>query len=237
MPAARRRAKEALAQPPQPRYSLNMFSERVHPSLQPGGARVRQKAATRQKLLRAARRLFERNGFQGTTLRQLADETGLAPGTVFVHFKDKHALLAATLHQGVEAALQRATARRRRRSGTRAQLLGLVEPLLRHYARKPALSRVLLKEGPFLAGDDGQRFDAQLGGFQATVERVYADAVARRELAANADCRGAATAFLAFYLFALIAGLRGTAPPVPAQLRLLGGLVDQQLAGLQRRPR
>jgi AcrR family transcriptional regulator len=213
-----------------------MFSERVQPSTR-ARPRAQKKAETRKKLLRVARRLFERHGFEGTTLRLLAKETGLAPGTVFVHFKDKHALLAATLYERVETALGHPAARKATRTRTRAQLVGLAEPLLRHYAKTPDLSRVLLKEGLFMAGDEGQRFDTQLARFQTTVERVYANAVTLRELVPKLDCRQAATAFLAFYLFTLVAGLRGQAPTVEAQLALLDGLVEQQLAGWQRRPR
>jgi AcrR family transcriptional regulator len=199
--------------------------------------RAQQKAETREKLLRAARLLFERHGFEGTTMRLLAKETGLAPGTVFVHFKDKHALLAATLYEGVETALGRTAPPKTNGIEARAQLVGLAEPLFRHYAENPELSRVLIKESLFMGGGDGQRFDAQLARFQASVERVYTDAVARRELVATLDCKRAATAFLAFYLFTLVAGLRGDAPTVKSQIALLDGLVEAQLAGWRKRSR
>jgi AcrR family transcriptional regulator len=210
-----------LAHGPVMSYSMNVFSERVHPEV---GARARQKAATRQKLLRTARRLFARHGFEGTTMRQLASEAKVALGTVFVHFQDKHALLAATLHEGVETALaEGAHAPSRKRLGPRERLLRLAEPLYRHYAENPELSRVLLKEGLFVAGEAGQKFDLQLEGFRRAVEAVYAEL--------DVDAPLASTAFMAFYLFALVAGLRGTAASVAAQLALLGSLVDQQLAG------
>jgi AcrR family transcriptional regulator len=207
---------------------MNVFSERVHQD----GARTRQKAATRQKLVRTARRLFERHGFEGTTMRQLAGEAKVALGTVFVHFEDKHALLAATLHEGVETALAASSTSTASRLRPRERLLRLVEPLYRHYAESPELSRVLLKESLFVAGEAGQRFDAQLEGFRRSVEQVYADAAGELDL----DAALSSTAFMAFYLFALVAGLRGTAATVEAQLALLGRLVDQQLAGFAPRP-
>ena len=107
---------------------MNVFSERVHQD----GARTRQKAATRQKLVLTARRLFERHGFEGTTMQQLAGEAKVALGTVFVHFEDKHALLAATLHEGVETALAASSTSTASRLRPRERLQRLVEPLYRH---------------------------------------------------------------------------------------------------------
>jgi len=177
-------------------------------------------------------KLFERHGFEETTMRMLAAEAGLGLGTLFVHFKDKRALLAATLFDGLEVAISHAVASKPRRASARKQLIHLTEPLLRHYARNPLLSQVLLKESLFLRGDWGAQFDAQLTDFQDAVAGVYNDARERGAVRANVDTRLAATAFLAFYLLTLVAGLRG-ATSVEQQLKMLAALVDQQLQGFQ----
>ena len=52
------------------------------------------KAATRQRILEAARQLFATGGFDTSTTRDIADAAGIATGTLFNYFPTKEALLA-----------------------------------------------------------------------------------------------------------------------------------------------
>jgi AcrR family transcriptional regulator len=49
--------------------------------------------ATRTRIIKAAQRLFARQGFDGTTTRHLAIAAGVAEGTLFRHFTNKKAIL------------------------------------------------------------------------------------------------------------------------------------------------
>ncbi|MFN7133239.1 MAG: TetR/AcrR family transcriptional regulator [Myxococcales bacterium] len=51
------------------------------------------KGRTRARLLRAATRLFQKNGYRKTSVDDVAREAGVAKGTVYVHFKNKSELL------------------------------------------------------------------------------------------------------------------------------------------------
>ena len=53
------------------------------------GRRARRKAATRQRLLEAARELFASRGFDATRPQDIARAADLATGTFYVHFADK----------------------------------------------------------------------------------------------------------------------------------------------------
>jgi AcrR family transcriptional regulator len=57
--------------------------------------RQQQAAATRQAILEAAQRLFERRGYPATTMEQVAAEAGVALKTVYVAFVTKGGLLRA----------------------------------------------------------------------------------------------------------------------------------------------
>jgi AcrR family transcriptional regulator len=52
------------------------------------------RAATRQRILDAARQLFVANGFAASTTRAIADAAGIAAGTLFNYFATKEAVLA-----------------------------------------------------------------------------------------------------------------------------------------------
>jgi AcrR family transcriptional regulator len=57
--------------------------------------RQQQAAATRQGILEAAERLFERRGYPATTMEQVAAEAGVSLKTVYVVFATKSGLLRA----------------------------------------------------------------------------------------------------------------------------------------------
>ena len=53
-----------------------------------------QKADTHQRLLDAASRVFDREGFDAATVDQIASEAGASRPTFYAHFKDKQQVLA-----------------------------------------------------------------------------------------------------------------------------------------------
>ncbi len=48
---------------------------------------------TRQRVVRAARELFAENGFDNTTVREIADRVGLSDGALYYYFKSKREIL------------------------------------------------------------------------------------------------------------------------------------------------
>lgn len=61
----------------------------------------------RQEVLKAAARLFRRNGFHATSTRAIAAAAGMRSGSPFYHFKTKGALLYAVMEAGMRSAIAR----------------------------------------------------------------------------------------------------------------------------------
>ncbi|MEM8810122.1 MAG: TetR/AcrR family transcriptional regulator [Cyanobacteria bacterium P01_G01_bin.38] len=61
---------------------------------------VSQQDDTQKRILKAAQRLFARQGYGGTTTRDLAQAAGVAEGTLFRHFENKKAILIEVATQG-----------------------------------------------------------------------------------------------------------------------------------------
>lgn len=55
----------------------------------------------RQLILAAARRVFERDGLEGASLRAIAAEAGYTPAALYFHFDSKEALYAAVLADSI----------------------------------------------------------------------------------------------------------------------------------------
>src|SRR5512132_3946050 len=74
------------------------MAERVKPRRYDSPRRREQAAATRQEILGAAQRLFERQGYPATTMAAIAAEAGVALKTVYVAFETKSGVLRALWH-------------------------------------------------------------------------------------------------------------------------------------------
>jgi AcrR family transcriptional regulator len=61
----------------------------------------------RADLVRVAARLFREKGFDGTTIRDIADAVGMRSGSPFYHFANKHELLMAVMEEGLRLGLER----------------------------------------------------------------------------------------------------------------------------------
>jgi AcrR family transcriptional regulator len=64
----------------------------------------------RQAISRAGVKLFERKGFQSTTIEQIAQEAGVSAPTVFKYFGSKHEILLEMLQEGDQRAIDEARA-------------------------------------------------------------------------------------------------------------------------------
>ena len=61
----------------------------------------------RPLVMEAAARLFATHGFHGTSLRDIAREVGMLPGSIYCHFASKNDLLTAVYEAGVSRILDR----------------------------------------------------------------------------------------------------------------------------------
>jgi len=69
----------------------------------------RNEGNRRQDIVKAAAKLFRRNGFNGTSTRAIASAAGMHSGSLFCHFKSKDALLYEVMQEGMRSALARQT--------------------------------------------------------------------------------------------------------------------------------
>src|SRR5688572_26853294 len=56
-----------------------------------------KKKLTQEKVLEAAEKIFSEKGFHGSTTKEIAEEAGVAEGTIFKYFKTKKDLLVNTI--------------------------------------------------------------------------------------------------------------------------------------------
>src|SRR5262245_28365820 len=91
-----------------------------------------QKEETRNRILRIARVHFERDGFEASNVRAIAEDAKVAAGTVLLHFTDKRDLLHAALFDDLAKVIDRAMATPGR-GGLETQLSSLARKFFAYY--------------------------------------------------------------------------------------------------------
>lgn len=117
--------------------------------------RLRQRSAERREaervrlkdeLLSVAERLLQENGYAGFSLRQVAEETGYTPTTIYRYFRDRDELLQHVLNRWFDrfaAALDTAD---RSATDPHERLLAMSAAYIRFAITNPAVYRVMFLE-------------------------------------------------------------------------------------------
>ena len=85
-----------------------------------------EETGRRQQLLRASAKLFREQGYDATSVRDIAAATGMQSGSWVYHFRTKQDILAAVMEEGLAGALARIEAIGRLELPPRAKFRALV---------------------------------------------------------------------------------------------------------------
>ena len=197
-----------------------------------GNRRQTQKEETRKLIMENSRDLFNELGFDKTSTRAIALRAGVGVGTVFSHFPDKSSLLIAVLLDDLNATQADAMKSVPEKSPVCDRFLHLARFFYTYYAKRPDLSRTLLKELWFVKGEWGEKLTAQAFEFVFLVGNMLEQAKKRGEIRPETDTLLCARAFFSHYLIVLYEGLNSPDIDVETMIGTLKGLLEQLLAGV-----
>ena len=197
-----------------------------------GKRRQAQKDETRKMILKSSRDLFNDLGFEKTSTRAIASRAGVGVGTVFSHFPDKSSLLIAALLDDLNATQADAMKSMPEKRPVCDRFIHLARFFYAYYAKRPDLSRTLLKELWFVKGEWGEKLTVQAFEFVLLIGDMLESAKKQGEIRPEADTLLCARAFFSNYLIVLYEGLNSPDIDVEAMLDTLKGLLDQLLAGV-----
>jgi AcrR family transcriptional regulator len=153
-----------------------------------GGLRERNKADKLQKIRAAARELFIENGYEDTTVREIAQRAGVGLGTLFAYAADKRDLLFLIFNDELEAVTASAFQAAKPELSFLDQLVAVFRKNYEFFGRQPALSRFMLRELTFyVAAPETNRFHAIRERLQTDLAALVARAKAEKRLLTTAD--------------------------------------------------
>ncbi len=174
----------------------------------------RAREATRARLRASARTLFAERGLHAVTSHDIAEAAGVAAGTFYLHFRDKHELFRALVFEAL-AELER------RIEASVHPLLGQPEPAAR--ARAEVLLGFAEDHGVLVRMAFGRGSEAASGGADALdhmVERLEVD-------------HGAARAQALVGMWARIVTWWAESPGRAPRETVLQTMIDLQLSGVR----
>ena len=193
------------------------------------GRAERSKRDKRERLIRAARKLFQTKGFEATTTSEIAELADVAKGTLFFHAKSKEALLAMMFREDVGQAIDRAFAKVPDAPFIE-QLIYVFGVMLKQNQRNLSLARVFAKQLAFVRGER-QSVDAVMGGLYQKLDGLIEQAKDRGEIAGDVDSALLGHNLFALYFVFMVLWLGSGEPSPEAQRPSLRQMIELQLKG------
>ncbi len=148
----------------------------------------------RELILSRAAALFARQGYAGTTMKEVAAACEVSKATLYHYVRDKHALLAQIALAHVQRLQALTEGVQRERLAPEARLKRLVQCFMQAYADAQHEHRVLTEDMKFLRDEDR----AQVVAGQRAVVKAFADAVSAARPTSRRDGLDTPLAMLLF---------------------------------------
>jgi len=129
---------------------------------------------TRDTVLAVSRRLFLERGYAATSVREIAEKSGIAKATVYHHFQDKERILLALLEaskEGQEAMIEAILAQ----SGPRPRIEAAVRENLRFMSGMSGIMQLARRELPAGRELTQKRFGPAIKRFRALLAEAIAE--------------------------------------------------------------
>ena len=204
--------------------------------------RQREKEQRREGLVDAAERVFVREGYEASTMEQVAAEAEVSKGTLYLYFQNKDELRAAIGERWVTTLIDRLRPRLERARSGLAGVRAVLESYREHFAQRPDHCRLTLGwvNSPPQASPCGESFEAHrarvaelVGMVVATIERGRRDGSIRADVDPPVVALQLWGGFLGVWMLALNAKQVHGKMPVAVDLEaLVPAYLDTTLRGL-----
>jgi len=121
------------------------------------GRRARNKREKLARLVRAARQLFAREGFDATTMQEIAAAADLGAGTLYLYAPSKEDLLILVSREELEAAFAQAFAARQPAAPLLDRLTRFFDVLIDYHDADRGLARALMKQLAVMPSQQSRR--------------------------------------------------------------------------------
>lgn len=194
--------------------------------------REEKKQKTKKAILAAAVELFAKNGFEKTSISQLARTAGVGKGTVYGYFKTKQDILQAFCEDELEYIREQLTKKTNSDAPVIEQLVTIFMAEFEYVTRNPEFGRLYMQEMVFprkVEQDEQQAFD---NPFFDMIFPILQKAQNRGELRSELELLHLCGHFFALFLLLIHAWYANILESKDAE-EAITSMFSQALVGLQ----
>lgn len=138
----------------------------------------REKEVRRSDILKAASRLFEKNGFLNTSMDQVAEESELAVGTVYRYFKSKGELFVGIVFEAMRLILEQLVSISKQDITPKEKIINIWDFFYDFYIENPMHYRAtLFLHDPSFAGAYSELIQKDIAKFSGNNFKVFTQIV------------------------------------------------------------
>ncbi len=195
-------------------------------------SREARKEDKRARLRDAAWALFTSTGYDATTTKAIAEQAGVASGTLFLYARDKADLLFLVFHERLAAAVDEGLRTLPAGAPLLEQLMHLYAGFFRVYAVAPEVARAFIRELPGADGPNAQVVNQLTKSLLSHIGGLIQRAQANGEIAVDVPPMLLAQNTFGLYFMAVLAWLSKLTTLEGALDPLLRSSLALQLRGL-----
>ena len=235
MGTASRLKTQPAPQVPAARRGADLYEvrDRARSGLNELGLRDRHKYDKLERISNSAHRLFSQGGYEGTTLREIAKEAGVALGTLGLYARDKRDLTLMLFNKVIPPLLEQGRKNAKLSRSLADTMLAFFQPFYVAYANNPILYRIILAQiysgASSVHGNENQLIRK---GLIDDLSDLIRRAVATGECSATTDLNLQAKSFYFLYFAAVRAWLADDVPIVKTGTAELRALFEYHVVGM-----
>lgn len=193
--------------------------------------REEKKQQTKKAILEAAVRLFDKKGFEKTSIEELAKEAGVGKGTIYTYFQTKSEIFYAFCEEQLEFVHAELASKTDPDAPVIEQVMTVFMGEFLHVTQNREFGRFFMQQVLFPEGTDKSRFEEVDNKWLDLLYSIYRRAQQKNELRKDIDLLYLVGHFYALYILVVsswYSGRIGTEEVAPG-MRLL---FTQALEGL-----
>lgn len=194
--------------------------------------REASKTQTRQLILGTAQKLLLEMGVEKCTMRAIAKEAGVSPASVVVHFKNKTALLEASLYEDIENTLSMAYFSMPENGDLLNRLMHIPAAMYAFYDSNRSLYRALIRNTVFEPEDENPLLTQQMNDYLFFLCELIENEKMQGSVRSDIDAHITASSLASLYFGILILFFRNQELTPEMAINMLTGMTSQYLNGI-----
>ena len=157
--------------------------------------------STKDKIIRAAEKLFFEKGYHATSLKDLAKEIGTTTSIIYYYFKSKEELLVRIYELDLEESIDGLMKIAQSHTSTTEKMTEIIKYCTKHNMKKKSRAKIFFEEESALPSNFQKLIREKKRQYNKVIEDIYSDGIKEGVFKPTPDLRVFVNAVLGMYIW------------------------------------